>query len=126
MINLPLIKLIDYSINCCSSICMSVFRLFDCSTVYVFMPVSHCFTFSLTRGNCSSDKLIRDNTRGVWLPVVELRPGAGFTHLKLLSETGRVCGDFGGWVGFFFPLYSALTVIHSGFLYFRKKTLFSV
>lgn len=52
----------------------------------------------LLRGNCSNDKLIRDNTGGVWLP----RPGAGFTHLKLLSVCREtVCRVVGGWVGSF-------------------------
>lgn len=63
------------------------------------MPGSHWTAFAFLRGNCSNDKLIRDHTGGVWLPVVEPRPGAGFTHLKLLSET--VCRDVGGWVGSF-------------------------
>lgn len=57
------------------------------------MPGSHWTAFTFLRGNCSNDKLIRDNTGGVWLP----RPGAGFTHLKLLS----VCRVVGGWVGSF-------------------------
>jgi len=51
--------------------------------------------------NRSKDKLIGDSTGGVWLPVAEPRPRAGFTRVKLLSETGRVRRDVGGWVGFF-------------------------
>lgn len=37
--------------------------------VHVMCRVSLWLAFGFLRGNCSSDKLIRDNTGGVWLPV---------------------------------------------------------
>lgn len=68
-------------------------------------------------GETSSDKLIGDNTGGVWLPVVEPRPGAGFTHLKLLSETARVRRDVEGVLGgiVFVLLPLALALINPDF-----------
>lgn len=63
------------------------------------VPGSHWALFDFLRGNCFIDKLIRDNTGGVWLPVVEPQSRAAFTHLKLLSDSvfrDEVGGGGGG------------------------------
>lgn len=62
------------------------------------VPGSHWTLFDFLRGNRCIDKLIRDNTGGVWLPVVEPRSGAAFTHLKLLSDS-LFRDEVGGWCG---------------------------
>lgn len=48
-------------------------------------------------GNLSDDKLIRDNTKGVWLPVEQPRPQTGFTP-ALISDAVLGCWR-GGWLG---------------------------
>ncbi len=73
-----------------SDIGVFVVRVVECGARCV--PGSRWFTFGVLRGNRSNDKLIRDNTGGVWRPVAEPRPVAGFTHLKLLSEEGESVG----------------------------------
>lgn len=67
------------------------------------------FTFGFLRGNCPKDKFIRDNTWGVWLPIVEPWQEAGLTHLKLLSQEERVSKDGGGSRGNFWFTYFILT-----------------
>lgn len=61
-----------------------------CVTDFIFLLRAPGFlqlACGFLRGNGPSDKLITDNSGGVWLPVVE--QGTGFSHLKLLSQYGE-------------------------------------
>lgn len=63
---------------------------------------SHWTVFAFLRGgNLPDDKLIRDNAKGVWLPVVPPRPETGFTH-ALISDAVSGCWGLGG-VTFLLP-----------------------
>lgn len=92
------------------------------------VPGSHWTLFDFLRGNRFIDKLIRDNTGGVWLPVVEPRSGAAFTHLKLLSVClGMRWVGWGGGGGLLASAF-ALNNPHSGFymLYLRPDALYCI